>query len=155
MTKTALITLTPCKGDVIEFLNSLSVDYIVGLGDVECPQYISNYYGILGEMDNITTQKHLRQRNKLITTTFGNLSVDFSTKIVITHFQPRTSYGSQLILGKILSESPELLIHGHLRSQKEYSVGKTRVYSAGSLEDGYYLIFDSSNNSVELERASH
>ncbi|WP_231112411.1 hypothetical protein [Stygiolobus azoricus] len=155
MAKMALITLTPCKGDVIEFLNLLSVDYIIGLGDVECPQYISNYYGILGEMDNVTTQKYLRQKNKLITKTFGNLSIDFSTKIVITHFQPRTSYGSQVILGKILSESPELLIHGHLRSQKEYNVVKTRVYSAGSLEEGYYLIFDSSNNSVELERASH
>ena len=151
----ALITLTPCREDVIEFLNSLNVDYIIGLGDVECPQYLSNFYGILGEMDNVTVQKYLKHKGKLILSTFHGLSVDFSAKIVITHFQPRTPFGSQFITGKILSETPEVLIHGHLREQKEYSLGKTRIYSVGSSELGYFAIFDSSKNSLELERASH
>ena len=156
MTKMALITSTPCREGVIEFLNSLNVDFVVGLGDIECPQYISNYYGILGEMDTVTAQKYLRKMNKLIVSPFLNVfSTDFSSKIVITHFPPDSPTGSRFVKAKILAESPEIVIHGHTRVQKEYSIGRTRVISVGSMELGYYVIFNTQDSRVELERTSH
>ena len=137
---------------MIEFLNSLSVDYVVGLGDVECPQYINNFLGILGEMENVTVQKYLR-KNKLLIDNFLDLSTSFSSKKVITHFPPRKPRGSQLVLGNILSNSPELLFHGHIEEQLVYEVGKTKVVSVGSMEKGYYVIYNGKN--FELKRAGH
>lgn len=137
---------------MVEFLNSLHIDYIIGLGDVECPQYINNFLGILGEMDNVTVQKYLKKNNLLIDN-FLDLSISFSSRKVITHFPPRNPRGSQSVLGNILSNGPELLFHGHIEDQLVYEVGKTKVISVGSMEKGYYVIYD--GRSFELKRASH
>lgn len=147
-----LITRAPCREDVIEFLNGLDVDLILGLGDVECPQYIKNFRGILGEMEDVTTQKYLKKNNLIITDLF-NLSTSFSSRKVITHFPPRNPRGSQKILGQILSNLPELVFHGHLDEQREYYIGKTRIISVGSLEKGYYVIYN--GEKYELKRSSH
>ncbi|BFH73287.1 hypothetical protein SJAV_12310 [Sulfurisphaera javensis] len=137
---------------MIEFLNSLDVDAIVGLGDVECPQYIRNYYGILGEMEDITTQKYLR-KNGLLVDKILDLSTSFTSKKVITHFPPRYPRGSQLVLGQILSNLPEIVLHGHLEEQKTYYINKTQIVSVGSIEKGYYVIYD--GEKYELKRCCH
>lgn len=138
---------------MIDFLNHLDVDYIVGLGDVECPQYIKNFKGILGEMEDVTTQKYMRKRGLLIQGTFFDLSTSFSSAYVITHFPPRNPRGSQKVLGEILSNSPKLVFHGHLEFQQIYKIQETEVISVGSIEKGYYVLFD--GKTYELKRSSH
>ncbi|HII75073.1 TPA: hypothetical protein HA332_12075 [Sulfurisphaera tokodaii] len=149
----ALVTQVPCREDVIDFLNKLEVDLIVGLGDVECPQYIKKYKGILGEMEDITTQKYLRKNGLLIQEGVLDLFISFSYRKVITHFPPRNPRGSQKVLAEILSNLPEIVFHGHLIEQKVYDIGKTKVVSVGSLEKGYYVVYD--GREYELKRSSH
>ena len=103
-------------------------------------------------MEDITVQKYLRKNNLLIDN-FLDLSTSFSSRKVITHFPPRNPKGSQLVLGNVLSYSPEFLFHGHIEEQLSYNVGKTKVISVGSMEKGYYVIYDGRN--FELKRTSH
>jgi hypothetical protein len=139
MTRIALITRVPCREDAIEYLNGLQVDYIIGLGDVECPQYLNNYYGILGEMDEVTIMKYLRKSKRLITDRVDLFSVNFSTDYVLSHFSPRSS---QKVMGEVLQYKPKVLIHGHSENQEEYHVLDVKVISVGSFEKGYYLLFE-------------
>lgn len=137
---------------MIDFLNSLEVDLIIGLGDIECPQFIHNYKGILGEMENVTVQKYLK-KNGLLAENILDLSISFSSRKVITHFPPRRPRGSQVVLGSILSQMPELVFHGHIEEQGIYTIGEAKVISVGSLEKGYFVIYE--RGRIELKRRSH
>lgn len=140
MTRIALITRVPCREDAIEYLNGLRVDYIIGLGDVECPQYLNNYYGILGEMDEVTVMKYLKKSKRLIEDKLFELfSVNFSTDYVLSHFSPRSS---QKVMGEVLQYKPKVLVHGHSEIQEEYYILDVKVLSVGSFEKGYYLLFE-------------
>ncbi|AAY79870.1 hypothetical protein [Sulfolobus acidocaldarius] len=150
----ALITRLPCENSLIEKINSLNVDYVVGLGDVECPQFLRDFYGILGEMDNITTMKYLKNTGKLIESSFLTFSTNFSN-ITITHFPPRLEYGSLIVRNQILTNSPKIVFHGHSEVQKIYNLGLTKIVSIGSGEKGYYVIYDSNMNEIILKRSSH
>ncbi|MCG3109860.1 hypothetical protein L3N51_02156 [Metallosphaera sp. J1] len=127
-----------CREDVIEWLNRLGAR-VIGLGDVECPQRIRNFKGILGEMDSITATKYM-ERNNLLFTREGDLSVDFSTPYVIVHEPPfgvgtglvnGVSIGSLAVRAKILTHRPLLVFHGHSEVQKEVDFEGTRVVSVG------------------------
>ncbi|MEM1599643.1 MAG: hypothetical protein QW214_00705 [Saccharolobus sp.] len=132
---------------MIERLNNeIDADIFIGLGDIECPQYIRNFYGIVGEMEDVSVLKYLKRNNKYVTKLL-NISSDFSTDVVITHYPPKGSItgiingvliGSNQIMAKILSTKPKLLFHAHSDIQKEYLLGQTRIVSIGNLNDGYY-----------------
>ena len=127
-----------CREDVIESLNRLGTR-VIGLGDIECPQRIRNFKGILGEMDSITAMTYM-ERNNLMISREDDLSVDFSTPYVIVHEPPfgvgtgyinGVSVGSLSLRAKILTYRPSVVFHGHSEVQKEVDFQGTRVVSIG------------------------
>lgn len=114
------------------------------MGDVECPERLNLVYGIPGEADVPSVQRYLRK--------FEGLNV----KAKLFHFPPfgfdfmGVKVGDQKVLAFILSEKPDLVIHGHAERQAEYRIADTRVVSVGSLDLGYYALYDAKKNSYEL-----
>jgi Icc-related predicted phosphoesterase len=146
-----LISGMPCEIDLIDKINSLKFDYIIGLGDIECPQYLRNFYGILGEADSVYVLKYLKKNGKLIETEKFNFSVDFSTPNVISHFPPEGCNTARIknfligyydIYNKIVRYNPKTLFHGHSESQGVCEIGVTKVVSVGLLKNGKYVMYD-------------
>ncbi|AOL16100.1 hypothetical protein BFU36_04490 [Sulfolobus sp. A20] len=146
--KIALIAGFPCAIDLINYVNNLDADLIIGLGDVECPQYIkSEFYGILGEMEDVSVLKYLRKNNKYFTK-LSNISSDFSSEVVVTHYPPKGSItgkifgvtiGSEDIMNKVKKHQPLLLFHAHSSIRGEFELGKTKIVSIGNLINGHYV----------------
>ncbi|BDB97109.1 hypothetical protein [Saccharolobus caldissimus] len=144
----ALIGGLSCNMNVIEVLNNLDVDLFIGLGDVECPQYIRDFYGIVGEMEDVSVLKYLRSSGRYLINMF-NISSDFSTEVVISHYPPKGSFtriiddnikiGLKDVSEKILVHKPKLLFHAHSNIQNQGRIYDTIVISIGSLENGYYV----------------
>ncbi|EZQ03831.1 hypothetical protein CM19_08895 [Candidatus Acidianus copahuensis] len=160
--KVGLVTNFPCDMDAIEYINNLKFDAVVGLGDVECPQYISNFMGILGEMESVYIMKYLKTNKRLIEGKYLNLSTDFSTGIHITHFPPEVNTSilnvkvkNDEIRSIILKNSPKIVIHGHSDRQCTYNLGKTTVISIGSFKAGYYAVYIPDKEEIILKWASH
>ncbi|QKR00006.1 hypothetical protein GWK48_06105 [Metallosphaera tengchongensis] len=132
---------------MIERLNSLNKP-ILGLGDVECPQRLKNFRGILGEMDNITAMKYMENHSLLVKERILDLSVDFSTPLVISHLPPLGSstgmiygvmVGSKSVRARILAHKPRLLFHGHSEVQSVADFHGSTVVSIGSTLMGYVI----------------
>ena len=123
---------------------------MISLGDVECPERLNLVYGIPGEADVPSVARYLRVFEK-----------PSDVKVFLFHFPPfgftcfGKKCGDQSVVAFILSEKPDLVIHGHSEDQKEYRLGDTRVVSVGSLEKGYYVIYDPKRNSYSLEGLGH
>ncbi|AWR99377.1 hypothetical protein [Metallosphaera hakonensis] len=135
-----MISGLPCKEDAIELLNR-SGKKILGLGDVECPQRIKNFKGILGEIDSVTAMKYM-ERNGLLVNRELDLSVDFSTPFVIAHEPPfgvgtgyilDISIGSRGLRAKVLSNLFRIntLFHGHSEIQIEVNFHGVKIVSIG------------------------
>ncbi len=123
---------------------------MISLGDVECPERLDLVYGIPGEADVPSVARYLRALER---------PEDF--RVIVFHFPPYgfpcfgKKCGDRRVLSFILAEKPELVIHGHSEDQLEYRIGDTRVVSVGSLERGFYVIYDPRRNSYSLERLGH
>jgi len=148
--KALLISGVECEYEIIKWINSLNFEYVIGLGDVECPNYIKNFYGILGETESVFVLKWLRSSGRLLDSRLHEISSDFSTEIVITHYPPSylgkiagVSVGSNEVYNKLILHKPKLLIHGHSENVGISKIGMTRVVSIGLLRDGNYAIYDS------------
>ncbi|MEM0279046.1 metallophosphoesterase family protein [Metallosphaera sp.] len=148
MSSLLMVSNLPCKEDVIERINEMRMQ-VVGLGDVECPQHIINFKGILGEMEGITARKYL-ETNNLIITKLLDLSSDFSTPFVIVHEPPygvgtgkilNVNVGSRLTRSRILAYRPKVVFHGHSEVQREVYFNETKVISIGSGFLGQFVIY--------------
>ncbi|QGA54984.1 hypothetical protein GFS03_10560 [Sulfolobus sp. E5-1-F] len=157
-----LIAGFPCDLDLINLVNELNADLFIGLGDIECPQFIRNFIGIVGDMEDVSVFKYLKNTGKYLEKYF-NISSDFSTNIVISHYPPKGSItgiindvkvGSQEIMARVLSNQPKILFHAHSEIQKEYYINNTKVVSIGNFSKGYYVEYDSEKGEVKLARVA-
>ncbi len=159
-----MITRFPCQEDAVEYINN-NFDGVIGLGDVECPQYLKDFHGILGEMESVYVMKYLKKTNRLITKEFLGISTDFSTEISITHFPPK-GFKSGLIMDKeigrkeisanILSSKTKIVIHGHSENQSSVTYHGFQIISIGAFEKGYLAVYYPEENKIELiKRSSH
>lgn len=163
MGEIVIITNFPCKPSLIEFINHFEI--VIGLGDVECPQYINNYYGIIGEMESVYVHKYLKKTNRLIDSKFLDFSTDFSTEFYITHFPPKdfdtgltynVRIGRSEIDSVILKNKPKVVLHGHSEEQRVSEKIGIKIISIGSFIHGYYAIYDSYSREIKLlKRSSH
>ncbi|PVU74185.1 hypothetical protein DDW13_08475 [Acidianus hospitalis] len=162
MKKLAMITRFPCQEDAVEYINN-NFDGVIGLGDVECPQYLNNFHGILGEMESVYIMKYLKKTERLITKEFLGLSTDFSTEISITHFPPKgfksgiiinVEIGKKEISAKILSSKTKIVIHGHSENQTIVNSHGFQVISIGAFEKGYLAIYYPEEKKIELSKIS-
>nr|WP_231918190.1 hypothetical protein [Saccharolobus solfataricus] len=158
--KVILIAGFQCNLDLINFVNELDADLFVGLGDIECPQFIRGFIGITGDMEDVSVLKYLKSTGKYLNK-YLNISSDFSTDIVISHYPPKGSItgiingvrvGSQEVLAKVLSNQPRILLHAHSEVQKEYYINNTRVISIGNFSMGYYGEYYPEQGEVKLAR---
>ncbi|ARM77120.1 hypothetical protein B6F84_07925 [Acidianus manzaensis] len=154
----AIISNFLCQEDAIEFINNF--DTIIGLGDVECPQYLNNYHGILGEMESVYIQKYLKKNNRIITN-YLDFSTDFSTNIYITHFPPkgfdsgityRVKIGRSDITSLILENKAKIkiVLHGHSEEQKIVDKLGIKIISIGSFYKGYYAEYNEHTKEIKL-----
>ena len=139
----------PCREDVIGEFNWLGEE-IVGLGDVECPQRLERFRGILGDFDGVTAMKYLASKGLLVNRV-GDLSSDFSTPYVMVHSPPwgvgtgiinGVQVGSREVRAKILTFRPKAVFHGHSEFQGVGQLGETRVVSVGLAELGFYVRYE-------------
>ncbi|MEM1625926.1 MAG: hypothetical protein QXV69_01375 [Sulfolobaceae archaeon] len=148
--KLLLISGVECYNRLLDWINSQTRDfnYIIGLGDVECPQYINNFYGIIGEIESVFVFKWLKNNGRLLYR-LNNISTDFSTEIVVTHYPPsnlgkvlRFDIGSNEVYKKMILYKPKILIHGHSENVGISEVEGTQVISIGLLRDGNYAVYE-------------
>ncbi|AWR98274.1 hypothetical protein DFR86_06960 [Acidianus sulfidivorans JP7] len=136
---------------------------IIGLGDVECPQYLNNYYGILGEMESVYIQKYLKKQNRLITR-YLDFSTDFSTDFYLTHFPPKgfnsgitynVNIGRSEVAAMILEHKPKVVLHGHSEEQRIVEKMGIKIISVGSFYLGYYAEYNEETKEIILKRRCH
>ncbi len=149
----------PCLKDVVERVNSLQADAVIGLGDIECPQLFNNFHGILGEMDSVSTFKEMDRNGLLLKGSFSILSEDFSTPYVISHFPPLGSAtgiiadnreGNSRVTALLLKNRPKIIFHGHSEIQTVVELQGIKVVSVGSLLYGQYLMLDTESLSFHF-----
>ncbi|WP_246253045.1 metallophosphoesterase family protein [Acidianus brierleyi] len=148
---------------MIEYINDQKFDAVIGLGDIECPQFLNNFYGILGEFESVFVMKYLKKTNRLIQTSIYGLSVNFSDKIVITHFPPK-GFGTGIIgnfmIGneettkKILHNKPKIVLHGHSEYPSISEKNGIKIISIGSLYNGFYTEYYPDNVEFVFKRAA-
>ena len=157
-----MITRFPCQEDAVEYINN-NFDGVIGLGDVECPQYLKDFHGILGEMESVHVMKYLKKSGRLITTEFLGISTDFSTEISITHFPPKgfksgilmgKEIGRKEISAKILSSKTKIVIHGHSENQNVVNIHNFQIISIGAFEKGYLAIYYPEEKKIQLSKVS-
>ncbi|WP_338599864.1 hypothetical protein V6M85_10825 [Sulfolobus tengchongensis] len=157
--KITLIAGFQCDINLIELLNNFDTDLFIGLGDIECPQFIRNFQGIIGEMEDVSILKYLRNSGRYFTRIL-NISSDFSSDIVVTHYPPKDSItgiidsvkiGLESVLSKVLSNQPKILFHAHSEIQGDYYIGRTRVISIGNLNRGYYVEYYPEKDEIKFK----
>lgn len=157
-----MITRFPCQEDAIEYINK-NFDGVIGLGDIECPQYLKDFHGILGEMESVYIMKYLKKTDRLISRKFFDLSTDFSTEISITHFPPK-GFKSGLLMNKeigrkeisamILSSKTKIVIHGHSENQSSVTSRGFQIISVGAFEKGYLAVYYPEERKIQLIKVS-
>ncbi len=148
MRKLALVSSFPCLVDVIDYFNSQNYEAIIGLGDVECPQYLDNFYGILGEMESVFVMKYLKNNSKLINSEMFVRLFNLNGRVILSHFPPK-SYGSGSIGGITIGRDlaiPKgekvIILHGHSDYPSLVNKEETTVVSVGSVFKGFYVELD-------------
>ncbi|MCI2414647.1 MAG: hypothetical protein MPF33_05270 [Candidatus Aramenus sp.] len=145
MRKLALVSGFPCLVDAVDYFNSQGYDAIIGLGDVECPQYLENFYGILGEMESVFVMKYLKSTSRLIDSDAFERSFNLGLKVFMTHFPPK-GYGTGTIGGFTVGKDVPiprggkvLVLHGHSDYPSVVKKDETTVVSVGSVLKGFYV----------------
>ncbi len=107
--------------------------------------------------------KYLKKTNRLIQNSINGLSINFSDKIVITHFTPKDfgtgmignfTIGSDEISRKIKSNSPKIILHGHSEYPAISEKNGIKVISIGSLYKGFYTEYYPDNLEFVFKRAA-
>ncbi|BBD72426.1 hypothetical protein HS1genome_0815 [Sulfodiicoccus acidiphilus] len=155
--KVVMVSSGWCELSVMRTLSKLEVDLFVGLGDLECPNLLPRFLGILGEKDGVFVKHFLDQGRYLISN--RELSSDFSTDVWISHLAPRGSstgliagleVGDSKLTEKALMLRPKLIFHGHSEVQAVNTLGETTVVSPGPLSRGLFALYDSSSREFWL-----
>lgn len=146
MVEVVLVSRVSCDLEYIDRLNSMEVDYIIGLGDIECPLFINNYYGIIGEMENFHVARELKKAGKLIYNKFLDFSTSdaINTIYYISHYLSKTSMARKY--------KYKIAFYGHYEYSK---ILNEKEWIIGSFLRGSYVLVDVDKEKVYLQHYSH
>lgn len=143
--KVALVSLSLCERDVIEYFNE-EYELVIGLGDVNCPQFFRNYFGLPGETEGKFVWNYLRKNNRTLQYLPQEIKEVLYGWALLTH-RPYEVEGGEKASGLVI-------FHGHHTSQGIMEERERTVISVGALFKGRYVELIPEKKTYELRDIS-